>query len=130
MGQIAALSLNDGQNSPVAHTFSPAGNLEPGGAKFEERTSGVAIGYIRVSTTLKQPSGNSKVYRANAKVELPVLMTVDGVQQVAYTLRANIEYLLPDQATDAQRKDLHGYVISVLSHGLTRAAIRDLDPLY
>lgn len=130
MGAIASLSLNDGQATPVAHTFNPAGNLNPGGAIFEERTAGVAIGYLRVSTTLKPPSGSSKVYRANAKVELPVLQTVDGVQQVAYTLRANIEYLIPDQATDAQRKDLHGYALSVLGHSLTRGALRDLDPLY
>lgn len=130
MGQIASLSLNDGQAVPVSHTFSPAGNLTPGGAVFEERTAGVAIGYIKVKQTLAQPQGKSKVYRAKVAVELPVLQTVDGVQQVAYTLRANVEYLIPDQSTDAQRKDLHGYVLSCLTHSLTRAALRDLDPLY
>lgn len=130
MGQIASLTLNDGQAVAVAHTFNPAGNLAPGGAVFEERSAGVAIGYIKVKTTLAQPLGKSKVYRAKAAVELPILQTVDGVQQVAYTLRANVEYLIPDQSTDAQRKDLHGYVLSLLTHALTRAALRDLDPLY
>lgn len=130
MGQITSLTFNDGQAVPASHTFSPAGNLAPGGAIFEDRTAGVAIGYIKVKATLAPPAGKSKVYRARASVELPILQTVDGVQQVAYTLRGNVEYLIPDQSTDAQRKDLHAFMSNSLNQTLIRGVLRDLDPLY
>lgn len=129
MAQAAAITLNDGQATPVAVTFNPE-SVTPALSSFADRSSGIAIGFRKVKVSNTFASGKSTVNRAKMTVEVPVLQTVDGVQVVAYTMRANLEFLLPDGSTDANRKDVYAFVLNALSNSLVRGALRDLDPLY
>lgn len=129
MAAIAPITINDGQATPVAVTFSPE-NQTPNAFSFVDRTPGVAAGFRRLTIGNKFAGGTSQVNRAKYTVEYPVLQTVNGVSSVAYTLRGTVDVILPNYATDAERKNLFAFISNGLSNTLVRGAVRDLDPLY
>lgn len=129
MGQAANIVLNDGQATPVAVTFSPE-SVTPALSSFADRTAGVASGFRRLKVSNAFAAGKSVVNRSKYSVEYPVTTTVNGVTTVAYVLRANLELILPDGSTDAERKNLYAFMANGLANALVRGALRDLDPLY
>lgn len=129
MSQASALVINDGAATPVATTFNPE-SITPALSSFADRASGVAMAFRRIKVSNSFANGKSKVNRAKMSVEIPITAIVDGVNTIAYTLRANLDIILPDGATDAQRKDLYAFVKNGLANTLIQGALRDLDPLY
>lgn len=129
MAQASAITINDGQATPVAVTFNPE-SVTPALSLFADRTSGVAMSFRRLGISNKFAGGNSTVNRAKMTIEYPVTQTVSGVTTVAYTLRATVDCILPDASTDAERKNLYAFIKNGLAHALIQGALRDLDPLY
>lgn len=129
MASAATITINDGQATPVAVAFNPE-SVTSDQATFADRTPGVSIGFRRISVRNKFAKGSSKVNRANYAVEYPVTTTVNGITTVAYTLRANVDVILPDASTDAERKNLYAFLQNGLANTLVRGAIRDYDPLW
>lgn len=129
MAQATAISINDGAATPVAKTFNPE-SVTPALSVFADRTSGIAIAFPRLKVSNTFANGKSVVNRAKFQVELPVTTTLNGVTTTAYTLRANVDVILPDGSTDADRKHLFAFLTNGLNHTLVRGAVRDLDPLY
>lgn len=118
------------QNNAAANvTFTPE-SVSPALSVFVDRTAGVALGFNRLRIGTQFAQGKSVVNKSRYSVELPVTQVVDGVTRVAYTLRANLELILPDLATDTNRKDLYAFVKNGLANALITGAMRDLDPLY
>lgn len=129
MAQAAALSILDGQATPVAVVFTPE-SVTPALSSFADRSAGISLAYRRIKVSSSFANGKSRVNRNKLSVELPVTSLVNGITMVASTLRANIDVILPDSATDAQRKDLYAFTVNALANTLIRGALRDLDPLY
>jgi len=138
MSAIATLSLNDGQATPVLKTFSPNGTKE-GIASWSDRSGGIALGYPTITHSLKTPTKGSRAYKMTAKVVLPILeqtsaSTATGIQPaptLAYNLLANIEFVLPERCTSAQRKDLLAFVKNFLATtGVVTPAVVDFEPVY
>lgn len=126
MSQATSIAINDGQATPVATTFVPQ-SVTPALSIFVDRASGIAVGFRSLMLRYKS---NKTVTRASLAVAVPVLQTVNGVSVVARTLRANVELILPDGCTDAERKDLYAFVQNGLSNALVRGSLRDYDPAY
>jgi hypothetical protein len=129
MPAAAAIAINNGAATPVAVTFSPE-VVTSDVATFADRTAGVAVGFRRINVSNKFAKGASKVNRAKYTVDMPVTALVNGITTVAYTLRATVDVILPDQATAAERNDLYAFLSNGLSNVSIRGALRDLDPLY
>lgn len=129
MANAAPITINDGQAAPVAVVFNPEA-VSPALSTFTDRSSGIALGFRRISVSNKFAQGKSAVNRAKFAVEYPVTQTVAGVTTIAYTLRANLDVILPEGATDVERKNLVAFVTNGLSNTLIRGALRDLDPIY
>lgn len=129
MAQAAAITVNDGQATPVAVTFSPE-QVTPLLSTFADRASGISSGFRRLKIRSTFASGKSTVNRCVYEVEYPILSTVNGVSTVAYTLRGKVECILPDASTDAERKNLYAFVKNGLANALIQGALRDVDPLY
>lgn len=129
MAQASAITINDGQATPVATTFNPVA-VTPALSSFADRSAGIALGFRQLQVRNTFASGKSTVNRSRFDVAIPVTQTVNGVTTVAYTLRAKVEFILPDGSTDANRKDLYAFVSNGLTNTLIRGAMRDLDPLY
>lgn len=143
MTAIAALTINDGAATPVAHTFSPV-DIQNGVAKWADRIGGIAIGFPTVSYRLRQPIGTSKVssgdrvYRLSLKVSTPVLevssaSTGTGIQPAptkAYEPYANIELVLPERSTLQQRKDLLAYVKNYLANAVVTQGVENFEAVF
>jgi len=89
-------------------TMSPEG-FSPGGiATYVDRSGGIALGYNRMTVNVRPPTKDSRVYKLSFKYFQPVLETVeagDGIfgPQLAYTLQAHMDFLLPERSTLAER---------------------------
>jgi hypothetical protein len=73
MTAIAALTLADGQGTPVNHTFSPDGIDGAGVAAWVDRSGGIALGFPKITLSMRSPSKTNRNYRMVAKVVVPVL---------------------------------------------------------
>jgi hypothetical protein len=139
MTAIAALTLADGQSTPVNHTFSPVNIDQSGVARWADRSGGIALGYPVVTFSNKAPTKTSRSYKVTAKVALPILeqtsaSTATGIQPqptLAYNLLANVEFVLPERSTLAQRKDLLAYLKNYLANAaVVTAAIENFESVY
>ena len=144
MTAIAALTLADGQATPVNKTFSPVTIDSAGVAKWADRSGGIAIGFNTVSMRLRTPvtsgriSSADRVYRLNLKVVTPVLevtsaSTGTGIQPAptkAYEPYANIELVLPERSTLQQRKDLLAYAKNLLSNAVVTQGVENFEQIY
>lgn len=130
MSQVTgALSINNGAATPVAKSFAPEA-VAPTMSTFTERSAGVSAGFIRLSVGLSPASSKRASNRVDVSLDLPVLSTVNGVSQVAYTARFKGYFVLPDQMTAAERADVAAFVANALDVTSIRSVIKDLDPLY
>lgn len=138
MTAIAAITLNDGQATPVAHTFSPV-DIKNGVASWADRSGGIAIGFPVISFSNRIPTKGSPSFKMTAKVVLPVLeqtsaSTATGIQPaptVAYNLIAQVDLVLPQRCTLANRKDLIAYVRNYLANAaVITAAVENFEAVY
>jgi hypothetical protein len=129
MSQAANIVINDGAATPVATTFAPE-SVTPALSTFADRTSGTSIGFRRLTVSTQFASGKQVVNRGKFSIAYPIISTVNGVSTVAYTLRANVEVILPDASTVAERNNLYAFLKNGLANALVTGALRDLDPLY
>lgn len=139
MTAIAAMTINDGQATPVAHTFAPVNIDQTGVAKWADRSGGIALGFPTITFSMRQPTKASRNYRVTAKVALPVLeqtsaSTATGIQPAptkAYDLLANLEFVLPERSTLAQRNDLIAYVKNFLANAaVIPPAMANFESIY
>lgn len=139
MAARAVISINDGLATPVAHSFSPCsgdGNV-PGTSviEYEDRVSGINVGFPRISIATRKPSANSKNYKVVVTVKRPVLevvsnSTVSGIAPAptnAYDVMFKGEFILPQRSDLVSRKDLLAYTRNLLAHAVITAAIQDLE---
>jgi hypothetical protein len=141
----AAIVVNDGQATPVAHTFTPTSDREAD--VFEDKASGIALGFPQILFRTRRPAAarngqssdaNNRVYRIQVNVAWPVLevtspSTGTGIQPaptIAYTLRANMEWILPERSTLSDRKDLRAIVYNMLDNSDVKKVLQDLESFY
>lgn len=139
MTAIAALTLQDGQATPVTHTFGVVNIDSAGVAKWADRSGGIALGFPVLTFSMKVPNKNSRAYRVTAKVVTPVLevtspSTSTGIQPAptkAYDLIANLEFVMPERSTAAQRADLLAYVKNFLANSaVIPPAVNTFEAVY
>lgn len=141
----ANITVNDGETTPVAHTFNPAedGDLDI----FEDKSSGIAIGFPLITVRFRRPVGpgngsvsdaKNRVYRVQLNFSWPVLevtsaSTGTGIQPaptVAYVLRSNQEWILPERSTLQNRKNLRAIVYNSLNHADVKKVLEDLEAFW
>lgn len=141
----ANITINDGAATPVAHTFNPTFDKDMD--IFEDRAGGIAIGFPLVTVRFKRPapaqngsasSANGRVYRVQMNMAFPVLevtsaSTGTGIQPaptVAYVLRCNSEWVLPERSTTQNRKDLRALFYNLLANTDVRKVLEDLEAFW
>lgn len=137
MSGIASITINDGKATPVAHTYNPI-KSEP--ATYREAVAGVAqVGQGRLAVASKLTSQPAGMNRVNVKLELPVLETAaaNGSYSgyiagpgVAYTTTVNVDFILPNRGTEAERKDLRVLLINALQNAQITDAVDKLQAPY
>lgn len=139
MTAFATITINDGQATPVAHTFT-ARRIDAGIAKWQDISGGIAVGFPTITAALREPIKGQKtaMYKATLKFVVPVLEVVNsstysGITPAptkAYDVGCNVEFLLPERSTNADRKNIRAYVANALAQADLKALLEDLNMVY
>jgi len=124
MGQIADIVINDGESTPVAHTFK-LGELKPGFWKFEDRSGGIEVGYPLVCFWISPTSKTSRLRKVRLKIMIPKLevvnaSTYNGITPAptkAYDVGFDGTFFMPDRATTQEIKNVRMILANFLGSG-------------
>jgi len=114
--------------------YSPVGFVQPGVAKWADRSGGIPLLYPSLTMSVRLPTAGSKVCRVVTKLALPTAditapSTSTGIQPApskAYECLAQLELVLPERSTLAERNTLRSLVLSILSQQMQAS---DGDPV-
>lgn len=140
MSAASNIVINDGLATPVAHTFAPARMVADMSA-FEDRATGVYIGYGKLAFELKRPSGPSSSANRNLRlvlrVETPKLEVVGNSSTgitppptVSYRPQVSIEFTFPERCSLQDRKDLLAYVKNLTANASVVDAVEKYELPY
>lgn len=128
------LTLNDGQATPVAHTFSARG-ADMKLALWTDVSGGIGIGMGKVTLSNVTTAGVSAAYKVEARVTIPVMETISGdaggytpVPKVAFNLFGKVEFVVPSRASLQNRKDILAYVKNLLANAVMSDTVVDFNP--
>jgi hypothetical protein len=140
MPAFAAVTINDGQASPGAHTFNPVAN-DNGIYVWQDQTGGVSLGYLTLTYAKTMPAASvragqasdaSRVWRHKISVAVPTMETLGTSDSgltpaptVACIHRANVEFIQPERGTTSVRKDVTAYVSNLLAHATFKSILND-----
>lgn len=129
MPAIAALTVNDGLASPVAHTFSPASQS---GSKtvFADRSPTIPAGYRTISHEWAEPNGNRTVWKLTMGFMFPVVANVDGSDTVVRYNSAQLVLNMNPNSTLQERKDTLAYVANSLDLASVKTSVENFEPYY
>ena len=129
MPTASAISINDGQATPVAHTFEP-NQVNNGSATFVDRDATTSAGQKQLILGFSPSSAKRSTTRVSIRFNYPVEQVVDGVTRVAYTARFNGDVVIPDIMTQAERDNLGAFIMNALANSVVNGMVSDLDPVY
>lgn len=137
MTAFASMTLNDGQATPVAHTFGTVNKDSSGVAKWADRVGGIALGYPVITMSVREPVKDSRNYKVMLKVAVPTLevtspSTASGIQPaptLAYDHLCTISMIMPERGSLAERKNLIAFVKNLLAHANVTAAVENFESI-
>jgi len=131
MAAIAAITLDDGETPPVVRTYSPV-SIKGDLATWFDRTynSGMSAGFGQLTASLVRPSKTSKLNKVRVKLALPTLITGGVSPFVEYTTSVDIQFLLPELSTEADRQNVLALAKNALAEAIIEAMVVDLDSVY
>lgn len=129
MPAIAALTINDGLATPVAHTFSPQSTT---GSKaiWADRSPTIPAGYRTISHELADPNGSRTVHKLTLGFMIPVVAAVNSVDTVVRYNSGQVVLNVNPQSTLQERKDLLAYVSNMLANATVKTSVENLEPFY
>lgn len=131
MPAIGNLTINDGQSTPVAHSFAPV-STTGNESRYADRSGGVPSGFPTIYTSQKDPANGSRNFRMQFNVALPTVVTdaVTGATSVTRVNRVNIEFVLADGSVLQERKDILAYAKNLLATSAVQSVVQDLEHIY
>lgn len=136
MSAIGNIAIQDGQATPVTHTFYPV-KSGPQTLLRENLTTLALIGQGIVAINTDN-LGKGGLNRVKLVMELPALETATAqnsagytaAPKVAYTHKVVVDFFLPSRGTSAQRKDLRTLVKNLLSDAIVIDTVENLNTPY
>lgn len=134
MAQIAALTLNDGQATPVAKTFSPTvASLNE--SRWIDKTTGRLVGIPTIVLKSQLPGKTSPHFKVTAEVALPVMETVSNANaqgyvappQEAYRVKFLLTAIMPARSGVQERKDGAAFMRNLMNNAQFLSLISDFE---
>lgn len=128
MASLSSLVLNDGQATPVAHTFNRLPSTNASVLPLRDSTPTLVVAQKPGIVMTYRPSANN-----NDGAKRVITLTVpeyDSVtKKVLATARVRIEMLLPDNLTAQTLKDVAAFVKNLTAHASFQAEVISSDPM-
>lgn len=128
----ANIVINDGQGTPVAHTFVPNGAMQQQDKKvmseWVDRSPAVKAGYF-VIREQHAPSNANRLEKVRWLIQRPTTETPSGATspQLAYENTIVVEAWIHDRATSAETADMAAFLknFAALSYVSTKITTRE-----
>lgn len=130
MSEAAEFTVDNGAATPVAITFKPE-TVAGGTAVFrdESEASFVLMPRLKVRTTLSNATRPTN--RTEVTLTYPVKKTVDGVDVVDYTNRADFSVAFHERTPLSVRQDMIALITNaVLNDGPIKDAVVKVSPVW
>lgn len=137
MAAVGNIVINDGQGTPVAHTFSPS-VVTTDVVTYHDRSGGIVLGYPELSLGQKMPSNGTGSIKQTLKVSVPTLETVTGSTgegfvpkpTLAYKERAFVEVYHDPRSSLQERKNLNAYLKNALANAAWTSIVENFEMPY
>jgi len=139
MAAISNIVLNDGQGTPVAHTFEPEA-IRGDVAKWVDRSSGISLAFPAMTQSIRPPVARAKTRNTKVSIRLivPTLeqtspSTATGIQPAptkAYDCVVELNAIFPERCTLQERKNIRAYLKNLFNHQIMTDAWETLSPVY
>lgn len=131
MPQLANITINDGESTPVAHVFAPV-TTDGFLARLKERVGAIASVFPSLNVQFREPLNGQRdrVYRIKETIQMPVAVTIDGVVSIDHTDYAHVEYVISERSSEQQRKNLRMLVSNSQANATLATVVDKLEPLY
>lgn len=129
MPSISALTINDGQSTPVSHTFAPV-TTDGSSAKWADRAPSIPAGFLQISNEVAEPNGSRTTYKHQTGFKIPVVADVGGVDTVVRYSSAQVTLNIHPDSTLEERKDLLAYVMNFYAEADVVTSVQNLEPFY
>lgn len=135
MPSNAAIAIADGATTPVTHTYSPTKIDMNNIATFQERVSGVPIGYPTITWSLRAPTKGGSTYKLSGKLTQPKVIDVTDtsgktVKTVDYVNLATVELVLSEKSTKQERTDIRVLMSNLLKNAVIVTSSDDLESFW
>jgi hypothetical protein len=80
--------------------------------------------------SFKPATASRATDRVNLRLSVPTEQTIDSLTAVAYVARGNVDVVLPEQMTAAERGHFAALLSNAVAHAILQDSISDLDPPY
>ena len=137
MPAIGNLVINDGQTTPVAHTFAPV-TIQGTIAKYADRSGGIPVGFPVIWLDAREPKSGSALWKCSMTIMVPTLeqtspSTASGIQPaptVAYFHTTKIDWLFPVRGALQERKNQRSFTYNLLAHATVIAMLENMEAVY
>lgn len=144
MPAVASFTINDGQGSPVAHTFDPIGRDAKTGVYWYEQVTPAPtnkLGAVRIGikTVRKAQVGSTleESSHVSYSITVPTLETLGTndagltpAPTISYQEKARLVFDLAERATTQERKNARVFSANLLAHAIVVANIDTLSPMW
>lgn len=127
MPAFTAITLNDGQSTPVAHSFTPV-SLSNGVAVWNDRAKSVQLEQPYITAKTTRGKTQAGLTRQTFTLNVPNYSVLDG--KLINVCGATIELRLPSTATQAQRDDLAAYVKNFAASPMFAAMAKNVEGVF
>lgn len=137
MSAIANIVINDGESTPVAHTFAPNGNTGTE-ANYADRASGISIGFPVLKTNLAAAGRNQPLNKIRVRLSVPKLETVSGstdaglvpAPRLAYAGSFDGTFIFHERSTVQDRKNVRALLANLFANSTIVDLVDNLAPAY
>lgn len=137
MAAFAAIPVSDGESTPIVHTYTPK-RIEGGTAFYENRASGIAEAFERLSVTVSDPVKSGNLYKVRIRLAVPKMEVVNsstysGITPAptkAYECGADLVFFFPKRSIAQDRKNIRYLLAAILVNAGVIAAVDSLENVY
>lgn len=127
MPQAANIVINDGESTPVAHTFVPSKVSDLVTTLYGPGAS--LSGREQLVITRREPTA-TVAGKVNLKMVLPTEATVDGQLVVTEQELFSLDFVLSPKSVKQKRKNARVLASNLLTNATVAAVIDDFDGIF
>lgn len=125
----AAIPLNDGLSTPVARSFAPQ-LMGMDLSRFAYKKGVPKFTWVFLDVKWSDSTPKRPTVRQEVATEFPIIRNIGGVDTKVSVGRAITTFIIPDEMTDDEIKDLRAFQLSALSHGAVTSGILGREPIW